>query len=330
MFALFSVIIYLAGSRMTYYGDVLGEKWSVERSFIGLILLSTVTSLPEMGTSLASIIVVDSPNLALGNVLGSNMFNILIIPLIIIVCWDNFLDQARPKQTTTGNLVLFLYGLVGLALISDLFGWSVYRLLNVGMFSGLIFIVYLFGLYMIFSDSGVDPEQEADLEEAELYTNLNESAATTIFIVCALLVIGSGAGLAQVGKVLAVETGLGETFFGSLFFAFVTSLPEFVVSLAAIRQLQAANLAVGNVVGSCLFNLGIIFIYEVAALDYPVFTQSSNTHLVSVFAGILLVSTLTFSIQYRQSNPTDSPITFETIGIIAIYISAMYFLGGLT
>lgn len=322
-FLALTVLIYVAGGRLTYYGDVLGEKWGVERSFIGLVLLSTVTSLPELGTSLSSIILVDSADLALGNVLGSNLFNVFIIPVLAILYREAYLYKCDLRHSATGNLNLIIYAIVGLALSLRMFDWEVPTILNMSPFSIILFTIAGVGLYIIFKDKQA-PETEKSLEEVDLYSDLSMRWATIVFLFSATVVITAGAGLAVVGKSLAQQTGLGETFFGTLFFAFVTSLPEVVVSWMALKQLNAVNLAMGNIMGSCLFNLGIIFIFDLASTSGPVFVQAGPSHLISVFGGIIMISLASYAIHLRKNRPARIFFSYEMYLITAVYLGTIY------
>lgn len=70
-FLSFSAIILFAGTQLSRYGDILAEKTSLGRTWIGVILLAMVTSLPELITGMSSVVVFDVPNIAVGNVLGA-------------------------------------------------------------------------------------------------------------------------------------------------------------------------------------------------------------------------------------------------------------------
>jgi len=323
LFIVLSVVVYSAGGRLTYYGDVLGEKWSVERSFIGLILLSTVTSLPEVATSLSSILLVNSPDLALGNVLGSNLFNIFIIPVLALLYRDTFLNKSDIRHSATGNLVLIIYAMVGMALSLRIVQWNTPTILHMSPFSLAIFLTALIGIYVIFTEEQI-PDTEGSLEDVQLYSDFGELKATVLFILCAIAVIGAGAGLAVIGKTLSQHTGLGESFFGTLFFAFVTSLPEVVVSWMALKQLEAVNLAMGNIMGSCLFNLGIIFIFDLASTSLPVFVAAGASHLVSVYAGVIMIALTSYAILVRQRNPADRFFSYEMVTLSSVYLFAVY------
>ncbi|MFP4686962.1 MAG: sodium:calcium antiporter [bacterium] len=322
LFVALALIIYFSGSKLAFYGDVLGEKWGVERSFIGLILLSTITSLPELGTSVSSLLWVEAPDLAVGNTLGSNLFNIAIIPLLALLYRRAFLYRAGNQHNTTAALINFLYGLVGLALLVNLPLFPARLRLDffISPFSIAIFIFYLGGLYFIFSEKNL-PEKEKSI--ALLYENKSHRQTMLVFILCAFIVIAAAAGLARVGKTLADLTGFGDTFFGTLFFAFVTSLPEIVVSWAALKQLDSVNLALGNIFGSCLFNLTIIPLLDLISWRKNIFAELHFSNFISVFAGIIMVSLASYAIHVRRSTPAKKYFSLEMVLLALSYLIAL-------
>ena len=78
-FLLAALVVVIAGSRLSKYGDVFSEKLGMGHAFVGLIFMAFATALPELITSLSSAVFEDSPNLALGNNFGSIMFNVSIL-----------------------------------------------------------------------------------------------------------------------------------------------------------------------------------------------------------------------------------------------------------
>ncbi len=323
-FVLLSIAVCVAGSRVTYYGDVLGEKWSLERTFIGVILLSTITSLPELVMSVASVTLVDAPDLALGNILGSNLFNLFLLPLLAVFYGRAYLDRASPHHVKTGLVVLLLYGFLAVE-------FSVEGTATLGALTGpvspasiLIFVAYAAGVYLLFSV--LTPPREPGLDAVDLYQERGRTHSTLLFVTFGLIVVAAGGVISVLGKVLAVRSGLGEMFFGSLFFAFVTSLPELIVSWVALRQLDAVNLAVGNVMGSCLFNLAIILPCDLAAPGYGLLGVVRWTHGVSLLGGALMLALAAGALLWRRDHPPRRAVSGEMVLLGGLYLVTMYLL----
>lgn len=327
IFAALAVVIYFAGSRLTYFGDVLGEKWEVHRSFIGLILLSTVTSLPELGTSLSAVLIPEAPNLAMGNVLGSNLFNVAILPVLAVLYRENFLHRASQKHSSTGHLIVLLYCFAGAGLLQNylkIFSWPI-QFKYISPWSIVIFGFYLIGLYYIFLSRDSE-EGEKSLSETEMYGQQSHTKTLVKFAFYGILVILAGGGLSTVGDKLALMTGLGDTFFGSLFLAFITSLPEIVVCWAALHQLEAVNLALGNIFGSCLFNLAIIPAFDLFYPAAPIFSVLGPQHLLTIFSGILMVSLAGYALLIRRESPARVFPAPELVVLAVIYLASLYLL----
>lgn len=102
----------------------------------------------------------------------------------------------------------------------------------------------------------------------------------------------------QLGAELARQTGLGEAFVGSLFVAITTSLPEIVVSLAAVR-IGAVDLGIGNSLGSNLFNLLILAIDDLFYRPGPLLADAAAGHTVSVVAIVMMNALFLIGLTYR-------------------------------
>jgi cation:H+ antiporter len=104
----------------------------------------------------------------------------------------------------------------------------------------------------------------------------------------------------------------------------VTSLPEVVVSWMALKQLNAVNLALGNIMGSCLFNMGIIFVFDLASLSGPVFIQAGQSHLISVYGGIIMIALVSYAIHIRKKRRANVFFSCEMISLALVYLGTLY------
>ncbi len=109
-FLILAVMILLAGSRLSKYGDIIAEKTGLGGSWIGIVFLATITSLPELINCLSAVIWIDAPVLALGDIFGSCVFNIVILALLDILQKDVPLStRAYYGNTPSASLgILFL------------------------------------------------------------------------------------------------------------------------------------------------------------------------------------------------------------------------------
>jgi len=139
--------------------------------------------------------------------------------------------------------------------------------------------------------------------------------------VVVLALVGAALVLPSLGADVARQTGLGEAFVGSLFIAFTTSLPEVVVSIAAVR-LGAVDLAIGNVLGSNLFNMVILAIDDVVYLKGPLLAASEPTHMVTIVAAVAMQALFLIALTYRVMTKRFV-VSWDTAGIAGVYVSAV-------
>ena len=254
-FAATALVIVVAGVRLARYGDVLGEKTGLGRSWIGVVLLAATTSLPELFTGFGATALAALPDIALGDVLGSCMFNLVILSLMDAVQPEPISTRAHQGHALSIGFGLLLIGVAGVGLVADhrlpTLGW-------VGLYSLVLIVLYFVAMRVIFAHERQRRARETQEVAEELqYRQITLRSAVLHYSVAAVAVVAAALWLPQLGAELARQTGLGEAFVGSLFIAITTSLPEIVVSLAAVR-IGALDLGIGNVLGSNLFNLLIL------------------------------------------------------------------------
>ena len=111
--------VLFAGTNLSKYADIIAEKTSLGRTFIGVVLLASVTSLPELITGVSSVAVFHVPDIAVGDVLGSCMFNLLILALADVVAGGQPLSaRAHQGQVLTAAFGILLLGLASLSLLA--------------------------------------------------------------------------------------------------------------------------------------------------------------------------------------------------------------------
>lgn len=282
---LFSIAILLVGLAMIYYGanfltdgaSSIAKKMRVSTLVIGLTVVAMGTSAPELAVSLTSALGGKS-DIAIGNVVGSNIFNILVILGITAM----ILPLSVSKSTTKVEIpMVVFFSLLCTILCSDV-------LLRRGAeniidrVEGLILLGFfvLFMLYTMYiaRREGEEAQQDFGIKEYPWWLAL-------IMIVggLAMLVFG-GRFFTNGASDIARSLGVSEAVIGLTLVAFGTSVPELATSIIAARKGQV-DMAIGNVVGSNLFNLLLILgatatiqpirISGISYLDYGVMILSS-------------------------------------------------------
>src|SRR5512134_825284 len=145
------------------------------------------------------------------------------------------------------------------------------------------------------------------------------------FIVCAILIFWSGALLSRYGDVIAEKTGLGRAWIGAILIAGVTSLPELASGISAVAWLKEPNLAAGAVMGSCLFNLMLIAVMDLAYQPGRVLAKAQDVHILSGGLGVLLLGLVAMGVLL---GPAMNGFGVLGIGFLSIIIAILYAIGG--
>jgi cation:H+ antiporter len=144
------------------------------------------------------------------------------------------------------------------------------------------------------------------------------------YTVNALVVITAAIFLPWIGEGLAKATGLGQTFVGSFFIAVSTSLPEVVVSVAAVK-IGAIDLAVGNLLGSNFFNIFILAVDDFFYVKGPLLSYVNRYNAISAFSAIAMTSLVCIGITYR-SEKKPRLMAWDSAGILVLFIANLMLL----
>jgi len=316
LFLICALIIIFTGTKLTHYGDIISEKTGLGRVWIGAALIPLATTLPEI-TSSSGAAWINAPDLAIGNVFGSIMFNLLIIAIADFVHGPGpLLSEVNTGQILTAILGIFLCAIAALSILTK----PTLMLVGIGIDSLILIVLYFLGIIVIFKYSKKNkPEDVLGLPEGNyaayslLHTNIK-------FLIAAIIIIFTAIKLAQVANSLADLTGWGTTFMGTIFLAIVTSLPELVTSITAIK-IKAFDLAIGIVLGANILDMTIPFFSDIFYAGPPILSVVSPQHIISALMAIILTSIAIASIVYKPKKSVFS------LGIAAWLIFLGYFLG---
>lgn len=256
LFLLCAAVIIAGGWKLSEYGDELADVSGLGRSFIGLVLLAATTSLPELLSS-TSAAIAGIPALAVGNILGACMINLLLLALIDAL-GRRFYPQVVQYQTQTlaAAFGIILVCLVAVAVLAaDLLP----MVLWVSPVTFVLLGVYLLAIRATYLDGKARVVDMPNQAYEAVDTGPKRSARPILlrYAAAAAPVVIAAIFLPQLADEIATFTGLGGTLVGTVLLAVVTTLPELVVTISAVR-LGAMDMAVGNVFGSNLFNLAIL------------------------------------------------------------------------
>lgn len=330
-FAFSALLVILAGNRLAGYGDTLAAHTTLGHGLVGGILIAGVTSLPEFSSSISAA-VIGSPDIAFGNVYGSNAFNLMILAIVDIAQGKGGLLQiVRESHILTAMFGILLTGFSVLAIWLTPYGFLEFQIGWVSSYSVVLMGLYIFAVIIMMRYEGKtrtqldDEALDREIQETEMETDLPEKSlrhAITGFTAMAVIIVIAGITLSVMADKIALATGLGQTFVGTLLVAGATSLPELVASIAAIR-IGAYDMAVGNVLGSNVFNIMILVVTDVAFFSGPVYKAVSMQHMITAVAGIILSSIAVIGLFYR-SKRTVFTVGWDSLAIMMGYLVMMY------
>ena len=320
--------IIVAGTYLTRFADAIADLTKLGRLLIGSVLLAGATSLPELTVDVSAIRL-GMADLAVGDLIGSSLMNLLILAVLDLSHHSRgkmFSKQAA-GHALSGSLSAALTALAGLGLLTGK-AFADYSIFNVSPAIYAVAIAYVLGVRLVYLDQRIAAHgtKEHPPQEVPVASGMTLSQALIGFAICAAVIFLAGPFLADAAGKIADKSGLGKTFVGTTLVALSTSLPELVSSIAALRM-GALDLAIGNVFGSNAFNMVLLL-----PLDFlhpqPLLADVSQGHAVTCMAAILATLVVIMG-QLYQSESRTLIIEPDACLVIAIVIGALaiiYFL----
>lgn len=323
-----ALLIVFSGIRLSKYGDIIADLSGLGKAWIGLILMAAVTSLPELFSGFSSILILNKPDIAVGAVFGSCAFNLAILAVL-----DYFVPGKPISSVVTRSQILagFLgMILITLSVIEINFGKLFPEKNWFGIFPVLIILIYLISIRIIFEN---DRNLKKIIDTTASQTPVKEikislKYAIMKFLLYSALIVIAALALPYFAEKLALEAGINESFVGTLLVAGSTSLPELVVSIAAVRM-GSIDLAVGNLLGSNIFNMFILAIDDLIYTDGPILLATNPNHALSALVTLLMTCVISISILFGSPKKRFA-LGIDAIIMILLYVAllfALQFLG---
>ncbi len=322
-FTLCAGVIVFSGTKLAKYGDKIADLTGWGKAWVGLILMASVTSLPELITGISAVAIVKAPDLAAGDIFGSCVFNLLILSVL-----DARIKQPLFSMVKSSHIVAAIFGIILLTVagMAIFLSHEIPSVLWISSFTFVLFGIYLAAVWGIFKY-----EHAALIESPPVIETHSPSRSADLkkaiggYAINALIVIGAAVFLPYFGEHIASHTGLGNSFFGTLFIAAATSLPELVVSLAALRM-GSLDIAVGNLLGSNVFNMFILGVDDVFYREGSLFKDISPSHLLSVFVTIIMTAVVGLGLLFKPKKKQFWLFSIDTFIIIILYIALIIYL----
>jgi cation:H+ antiporter len=292
-FVLSGIVVVLAGTALTRHADAIADATNLGRLWIGSVLLAGATSLPELATDVAAVRL-GALDLAVGDLFGSSMANMLILAVIDLL-WPRrqLLQNVALDHVLSASLAISLNALAVVLIAMR----PTESLLGVGWGSVALFLAYIAGTRAVYRHA--TRERARSIGAATVNSADAPSLRSSVlgFAIAALVVLAAAPVFAWSAQGIAVITGLGNTFVGTWLVGLSTSLPELVACLAAVR-IGSLDLAVGNLFGSNAFNMAIFLALDVAQPG-SLFAMADPSHVLSGSAAVVLMALGVAAIVYR-------------------------------
>lgn len=327
LFALAAATVWAAGSRLPRHASAIAERFGIGHAFAGFLILGGVTSLPELATTVSAT-AIGAPNLALNNILGSVTFNLVLLALADAVLGRRPLTSVVAQPATMMQGVL---GILLLALVVGIIAVGEMPLGPVGIGSGVLVIACAASIRIayryeqrpswvaiaMFSDDRDNTE--------ELATPGHGQLRHTLWL--AFLILAAGSLLAVTADNIAERTAISGGLVGMVLLAVSTSLPE-LSAITGAMAMRRYELAIGEVFGSNLFNLTIIFIIDAVSIRGPVLAGAGQFESTGALLGLGLTGLFIIGLLERRDR-TFLRMGYDSIGAILLYAAGLLLLAGL-
>lgn len=305
IYLLLAIAVVYLSNKASIYVDLIDKKTSLSGAFIGGVLLSAVTSLPELFTSISATLLLDKPGLCIGNILGSDLFNIAVLAVLILFAYNSFKNVKVAKSHITITIFVILIYLI---LLLNMFNILNFEILTVNVTSIIIVFIYFMGIrYMASDESGESDEPDN--------SNLTVKQIVIRFILVSIGIVGLSIAITYTTDIIATKLNLGAGFAGALFLGIATSLPE-VASTTALFRIKNYNIAIGNIIGSNLFNFIILSIADILYLGNGVYDYSDPKTINLLIMGLIATPLMLIMMKWK----TNFKQIVCPLGVIISYI----------
>ncbi|MDK2802881.1 MAG: cation transporter [Oscillospiraceae bacterium] len=308
IYFIISFLVVWFSLKCAKYVDLIDKKTDLSGAFIGGIILAAVTSLPELITSFSSIVIVDNAELVLGNILGSNIFNLSVLALGVVFSYKKFISsKISLSHMKTIPITIIIYILI----ITSLFIVST-SIFSINIVSIIILILYILSVKFL-SNNDIDSSKDENIIEDTCKLTIKQ--IITRFIIMAISLIFASVLITYTTDIIATKLNMGSTLAGALFLGIATSLPELSSSIALIKM-GNFNATVGNIIGSNMFNFLILFISDILYSKGSIYIKTKEVSSLVIFG---LISSIFIGITlFLKSKKIESKFLYTVIASISV------------
>jgi len=315
-FGLCAAAIALAGPVLAQAGENISEISGLSQSWVGLVMLAVATSLPELVTGLSAVTIADAPDIAVGDALGSCVFNLMLLVLLDVMSPSEplyrRLDQGHSLAAAFG---IILIGLVASFILLGHAGFNL-RILHIGLATPAIIALYLLAMRSLFLHQRATAQPGGKATRRLAGPLLRYTGA-------ALVILLAGSWLPLLGVKIAALMGWEQSFMGTIFIAAATSLPEFFVTLAALR-IGAVDMAVGNLLGSNLFDVLVLAFDDMAYRPGPLLGAASIVHVGTGIAAMTMSALFIVALVFRSGGRLVGNMGWISLFLVILFLASSW------
>lgn len=327
MFGLFlgaAACVWLAGTRLPLFVDGIAAKTRLGEAFSGMLMLGTITSLPEVAAVSTSAAIGNAP-LAINNLLGAASINIVLLAVADAIHGREALTSVAARPATVMQGILSMLLLTGVAMIVTLGDRPVW-IFGLGSAALLVGCILAMNIASRFEQrhvwEAVDAEQRQAAPDDRPHEKRPMSRLVLGLLISAVIILSAGILLSSTADAIVQRTGIGSTLAGFLMVAMATTLPELSSVTAAVR-LRRYQMAVGDIFGTNLFNIAIIFLADLFYPGPPVLAVLGTFELIGALLAILMTGIFVVGLLERR-NRTIFGMGFDSMAALLLFTAGIF------
>ena len=302
-------LVVFCSIKASKYIDMLDKTTKLSGAFLGGVLLSAITSLPELFTSISATLLIGKTELCLSNILGSNIFNMAVLALLLMAAIKHF---SKRKVSKGNRLVTLFIILIYTAMLLNMFNILDRDIATVNITSLAIVALYIFGVrYLAKEESEACDEETVDITLSTKQIAIRFTIASAALVALSII-------LTYITDDIATEFNIGTGLAGAIFLGVATSLPE-VSSTIALVRLRNYNIAIGNIVGSNLYNFFVLFVADLLCASSSIYMFSDQRLVALLEFGLFASVALLTLLQVRKKGVR----VIAAIAVIVCYLMSL-------
>ncbi len=322
IFIFAALAVLISGQRLTRAAGQLAEVTGMSHGFVGVILLGLITSLPELVSTISATLFCNAPNLALGNIFGSNAANLAILAFLDLAIVRNP-NKERHKLNEENQLTAYLSLIIISMALMGLASQGFWHILHIDLFSLLIATIYIIGLQKLHRFQLSDIPGTNSLHDTDTPGKIIPPELKRRLLINAAIIVAASMTLAASAEHIATITGWGTTFVGNSLLAIATSLPEIVVTISAVR-IGSFAMAAGNIFGSNIFNIAILALADLFFFRSSLFAAASSSQSLIAAIGLLMTGLYLFAGRYASEKRIAGRWPIDSLLVIGTYLFSLY------